>query len=517
MEQLNLLGQFIADNRAKLLEQVLEHIGLTFISLLLAALVAVPLGIFITRRQKLAGSFLGLAGILQTVPSIALLGFLIPILGIGVKPAIVALFFYALLPILRNTYTGIQGVDSSVKEAALGIGLSKGQLLRQVELPLALPVIFAGLRTATVINVGVATLAAYIGAGGLGEFIFGGIALNNSTMILAGALPAAGLAILFDQLLALLQRGKVGKLRGKAPVLLIGAAFLSSAYFWPQAYAPGWKAGFAPEFMGRKDGYNNLVQTYGLEFNTTILNNSLMYSAVKEKEVDVISGYSTDGRIKAYELAILEDDRHAFPPYFCAPLLRKGLAGEHPELLETLNLLAGRISDSTMTLLNYRVDFDKESPEEVARTFLKSIGLWRPDRAQGGPTIILGSKIFTEQYILVELFSQLINGYTDLDTDVRPGLGGTKICFDALLAGEIGLYPEYTGTGLQVLLDTPDSVIQQIITDADAVYDYVKVQFREQYGIDWLQPLGFNNTYALMIREEMGRQMGLKKVSGLVR
>ena len=117
----------------------------------------------------------------------------------------------------------------------------------------------------------------------------------------------------------------------------------------------------------------------------------------------------------------------------------------------------------------------------------------------------------------MELFSQLINGYTDLDTDVRPGLGGTKICFDALLAGEIGLYPEYTGTGLQVLLDTPDSVIQQIITDADAVYDYVKVQFREQYGIDWLQPLGFNNTYALMIREEMGRQMGLKKVSGLVR
>lgn len=115
----------------------------------------------------------------------------------------------------------------------MGIGLSKGQLLRQVELPLALPVIFAGLRTATVINVGVATLAACIGAGGLGEFIFGGIALNNSTMILAGALPAAGLAILFDQLLALLQRGKVGKLRGKAPVLLIGAAFLSSAYFWP--------------------------------------------------------------------------------------------------------------------------------------------------------------------------------------------------------------------------------------------------------------------------------------------
>ncbi|MCB0583963.1 MAG: ABC transporter permease/substrate-binding protein [Phaeodactylibacter sp.] len=518
MEQLTLLWQFLADNRAKLLEQVLEHIGLTFISLLLAAIVAIPLGIFITRRQKLAGGFLGLAGILQTVPSIALLGFLIPLLGIGAKPAIVALFFYALLPILRNTYTGIQEVDASVKEAALGIGLSKGQMLRQVELPLALPVIFAGLRTATVINVGVATLAAYIGAGGLGEFIFGGIALNNTTMILAGALPAAALAILFDQMLAFLQRGRVGKLRNNLPVLLLGVAFLSSAYFWPQVYAPGWKAGFPPEFMGRKDGYNNLVDTYGgLRFNTTVLNNALMYAAVKEKEVDVISGYSTDGRIKAYGLAILEDDRHAFPPYYCTPILRKGLAEEHPEVVKALNLLAGKINDSVMTSLNYRVDFDKESPEAVARNFLESLGLWRPDRAQGGEALIIGSKIFTEQYILVELFSQLINGYTDLDTDPRPGLGGTKICFDALAAGEVDLYPEYTGTGLQVLLDTPDSVTQQIITEADAVYGYVKTRFRKQYGIEWLEPLGFNNTYALMVREEMARKLKLEKVSGLVR
>ncbi|MCO6480936.1 MAG: hypothetical protein J5I94_30110 [Phaeodactylibacter sp.] len=129
---------------------------------------------------------------------------------------------------------------------------------------------------------------------------------------------------------------------------------------------------------------------------------------------------------------------------------------------------------------------------------------------------MIGSKIFTEQYILVELFSQLINGYTDLYTDTRPGLGGAKICFDALRAGEVGLYPEYTGTGLQVLLDTPDSVAQRIITDADAVYDYVKTQFREQYGIGWLQPLGFNNTYALMVREEMARRLGLEKVSDLL-
>src|SRR5690606_14204600 len=135
------------------------------------------------------------AGILQTIPSIALLGFMIPLLGIGAKPAIVALFLYALLPIIRNTYSGILGVNPAVKEAATAMGMTRRQVLWKVELPLAFPVILAGIRTATVITVGVATLAAYIGAGGLGEFIFGGIALNNSAMILAGAIPAALLAL----------------------------------------------------------------------------------------------------------------------------------------------------------------------------------------------------------------------------------------------------------------------------------------------------------------------------------
>jgi osmoprotectant transport system permease protein len=222
METISQLIDFISENRMKLLEQVLEHVGLTFISLLLAAIIAIPLGIYISRKQKIAASTLAFAGVLQTIPSIALLGFLIPILGIGIKPAIFALFLYALLPILRNTYTGIQGVDAAVKEAALGIGLSKGQLLRKVELPLALPVIFAGLRTATVINVGVATLAAYIGAGGLGEFIFGGIALNNSSMIIAGALPAALLAVVFDQLLALLQNRNSMQLRQSFKAIALG-------------------------------------------------------------------------------------------------------------------------------------------------------------------------------------------------------------------------------------------------------------------------------------------------------
>ena len=213
------LFDFMWQQSNKLLTQTLQHIGLTFISLFFAVLIGLPLGILIARKIKLSGPVLGIAGILQTIPSIALLGFMIPLLGIGPKPAIVALLLYALLPIIRNTYTGITGVDSSVKEAAIAMGMSKKQVLLKVELPLAMPVILAGIRTATVINVGVATLASYIAAGGLGEFIFGGISLNNTNMILAGAIPAALLAISFDFLLSRLQNLNLKKLKTATNVL----------------------------------------------------------------------------------------------------------------------------------------------------------------------------------------------------------------------------------------------------------------------------------------------------------
>src|ERR1700759_5611812 len=253
-EQQQTLWDFVRQQSDKLATQTLEHIGLTFISLFLAVLVGLPLGILIARKRKLSGTVLGVAGVLQTIPSIALLGFMIPLLGIGPKPAIVALLLYALLPIIRNTYTGITGVDGSVKEAATAMGMSKWQILVKVELPLAMPVILAGIRTATVINVGVATLASYIAAGGLGEFIFGGISLNNTNMILAGAIPAALLAIIFDFLLSRLQHFNFKKVKTSAaafPVLLI---LLASFYFIPSAYGSKLTAGFTPEFMGRQDG-----------------------------------------------------------------------------------------------------------------------------------------------------------------------------------------------------------------------------------------------------------------------
>ena len=176
----------------------LEHLVLVVASTLLAALIAVPLGIVATRRARLGRWILGLANVVQTIPSLALIGFLIPLPilgGIGARTAMVVLVFYALLPIVRNTYTGITGVDPAIRQAALGMGLTDRQLLMRVELPLALPVIFAGLRVATVVSVGVATIAAYIGAGGLGSLIFRGINMLDNRLILAGAIPAALMAL----------------------------------------------------------------------------------------------------------------------------------------------------------------------------------------------------------------------------------------------------------------------------------------------------------------------------------
>src|SRR5690348_6426457 len=313
MDQQQTLWNFIIQQRDKLFSQTIEHIGLTFISLLIAVLIGLPLGIFITKRKKAAGIVLNTAGILQTIPSIALLGFMIPLLGIGPLPAITALFLYALLPIIRNTYTGIKEVDASVLEAATAMGFSKWQVLTKVELPLAFPVILAGIRTATVINVGVATLAAYIAAGGLGEFIFGGISLNNTNMILAGAIPAALLAILFDFLLSRIQKINLKKLRLAVWLMPSVILLLSSFYVFPSLDKNKLLAGFTPEFMGRQDGYLGLKSIYKLNIKNVVISDAVMYKAAYEKKLDVISGYSTDGRLKAFDLIVLNDDKHIFP------------------------------------------------------------------------------------------------------------------------------------------------------------------------------------------------------------
>ena len=200
---------FFVKNQGQILQLTIEHLWLVGISMLLAIGIGVPLGILLTRRQALSKPVIGTANIVQTIPSLALFGFLLPAPWLGERAdrlAIAALTLYALLPVIRNTFTGILEVDPGVREAARGMGMTDRQVLLEVELPLAMGVILAGVRVATVITVGVATIAAAIGAGGLGEFIFRGVAMVDNRVILAGAIPAAVLALLLDLLLGLLER-----------------------------------------------------------------------------------------------------------------------------------------------------------------------------------------------------------------------------------------------------------------------------------------------------------------------
>jgi osmoprotectant transport system permease protein len=511
------LLDFMRQESGKLASQTLTHIGLTFISLLIAIAIGLPLGILIAHKRKLSGSVLGIAGVFQTIPSIALLGFLIPILGIGAKPAIFALLLYALLPIIRNTYTGITGVDATIKEAARGMGMSYSQILLKVELPLAMPVILAGIRTATVINVGVATLASLIAAGGLGEFIFGGISLNNTNMILAGAIPAALLAIIFDFLLSKVQNINFKKVRTGIKVIPAVLLILACFYFIPSAYAGKLTAGFTPEFMGRRDGDLGLRDKYGLKIHTVVISDAVMYKAAYEKHLDVISGYSTDGRLKAFDLTVLQDDKNIFPPYYAAPIVSAEALKKFPQLESTLNMLAGKIDDSTMTSLNYKVDYLHQSPEKVAADFLAAKGLYKQSRNGNAGTVRIGSKIFGEQYILAEMYTMLIKGYTDYDVSTKTGLGGTQICFSALINNQIDAYPEYTGTGLLVMLQVKPHMLDSLVLDKDKVYNYVREEFKTKYDIQWLKPIGFNNTYALMMRKSEAKSLGIKTISDLKR
>ncbi len=203
------LLQFFAQQHTEIFSRTLEHLWLVGAAMGVAVLIGIPLGIVLVRRRGLRRWVLGAANIIQTIPSLALFGFLIPVPllgGIGASTAIVALALYALLPILRNTYTGIAGVEPAVLESARAMGMTSRQALWQVELPLSMGVILAGVRTATVITIGVATIAAAIGAGGLGVFIFRGVAMASNAVVLAGAIPAALLAIAADLLLGQLER-----------------------------------------------------------------------------------------------------------------------------------------------------------------------------------------------------------------------------------------------------------------------------------------------------------------------
>ena len=487
-----------------------QHIVLVFASIAIAVVIGMPTGILLTRYRSLRSPVLGLANIMQTIPSLALFGFLIPlpfIGGIGARTALVALVLYSLLPIIRNTVTGVLGVEPSVREAAVAMGMTDGQVLRQVELPLAMGVIVTGIRVATVIAVGVTTIAAAVGAGGLGVYIFRGLRQYDNNLLLSGALAAALLALVADFLLGLLEQrfSFDGKGEGvsaiqKLLLVLIGIVFvlgvvasfrsaktetttqgnrvvIASKDFtesiilaeiaaqlleargvsverqfelggnlpheallsgkvdlYPEytgtsyaailhhtpisnprqvyeqvkqeyatqfgldislplgfentfamlvrgedarrlklktisdatPYAPGWRAGMGQDFMSRADGFPGFSKAYGLKFREVReMDLSLTYIALASKQVDLIAGNSTEGRIATLDLVQLEDDRRYFPPYEAVYVVRK--AALTPTLSEVLSKLSNAITTDEMRKLNYEVDGNKRDVKEVVR------------------------------------------------------------------------------------------------------------------------------------------------------
>jgi osmoprotectant transport system permease protein len=244
------------------------------------------------------------------------------------------------------------------------------------------------------------------------------------------------------------------------------------------------------------------------------MDHGLMYRAVVDQRVDAVIGYSTDGEIAAMRLRALDDDLHYFPPYFVAALVRKSLLESHPDLRAALGKVSGRIDAATMARLNARAEHDGEPADVIATDFLRSENLVVGPRRRGAPAdIVIGSKIFAEQYILAELFAALVESYTALRVDLKTGLGGTNICFEALRRGEIDLYPEYTGTGLLAILDVPSETRNALIGDEVGVYDHVRREFDARFALEWLAPLGFSNRYAVVVTSETADRLGVKTTS----
>jgi len=367
------LFNFWLSHRPEMLVAIAQHVVLVLAATATAIAIGLPLGIVAARKPRLGAPLLAFTNIVQTVPSLAMFGFLVavPLIGgVGARSALIVLILYGLLPVMRNTVAGIQGIDRAVRNAGVAMGMTARQLLLQVELPLAMPTIVAGVRVAAVVGVGAATIAAAIGAGGLGDFIFRGLSMTDPTVILAGAVPAALLALAVDAGLGWLER----------------------------VLTPG-----------------------------TIRHRRLTFRAVA---VAVIA---------------------------------------------LMLIVAGGFALS---------------------------GRW-------GTRVIIGSKNFTEQVILGELLAQAVERATDLRVDRRLNLGGTFISEEALRAGAIDAYIEYTGTALTAIFHQPTS------RDRAEVYSRVAAAYAES-GRTVLSPLGFNNTFAILVRTADARRLGLKTISDVV-
>jgi osmoprotectant transport system substrate-binding protein/osmoprotectant transport system permease protein len=487
------------------------HLQLALFALLAGTAVSIPAGIAITRSRRLERPVLGVASVIQTVPSLALLAVMVPALSalglrsIGFLPAFIGLTLYSVLPVLRNTVTGLAGLDPALKEAARGVGMTSRQQLWRVELPLALPVILAGLRTSTVWTVGMATLSTPVGAPSLGNYIFAGLQTRNLTAVLVGCVAAAVLALVLDNLVralgsAVLSRRKAplvavvtifGLLYAHAAIafvtaasdrgstrLVVGAKTFTEQYILSQilaetieratgsavgivsslgstvafdalragdidayvdysgtiwatimhrdaasvdretvltevgrylkmehgiemvgalgfenAYAMAMRRSHASELRVRsladiaphasrlsvggdyeffeRPEWRAIRDRYALRFREQrSMDPSLMYQAVANGQVDVISAFSTDGRIAALDLVLLEDERHAIPPYDAVILASARLVREHPDAVAALRSLNGTIDADQMRRMNLSVDQDGKSPQVVSEEFL---------------------------------------------------------------------------------------------------------------------------------------------------
>jgi osmoprotectant transport system permease protein len=274
------------------------------------------------------------------------------------------------------------------------------------------------------------------------------------------------------------------------------------------------RTAFDAEFMTRPDGYAGLCRHYGMTFSAPPrqMDPGLMYRALADGAIDIIDAFATDGRIAAYALTVLEDDKRFFPPYQAAPLVRAETLRAHPELEPLLRSLGGRLSNAAMQQLNYEADERGRKARAIAFDFLVTERLLRPGAAPGDAsagTIRVGSKHFTEQEILGEIMALLIECRTDLAVERRLNLGGTMICFNALKAGDLDLYAEYTGTGLVNILD------RDAVADPAAAYAAVRDAFAERFALLWLDPFGFDNTYTLAMRAGHAEALGLRTLSDL--
>lgn len=286
------LIQTFAEQKGELGQALLQHIGISVLSLLIAILIAMPLAIWATHHRKVAELLLQVTGVLQTIPSLALLGLLIPLVGIGSVPAVIALVIYALLPIFQSTYVGITEIDPSLEEAADAFGMRRSQKLFQVELPTAMPVIISGIRTGLVLIIGTATLAALIGAGGLGNFILLGINRNDPQLILVGAISSALLAIILSALISVVQRLSIKKMLITLAVLVIGAAGISiTRLVMPktETITIAGKLGAEPDILINM--YKDLIEQESPRTKVVLKQNfgetTFLFNALKSNKIDI--------------------------------------------------------------------------------------------------------------------------------------------------------------------------------------------------------------------------------------